>query len=574
MPAHAAQPRTSPSELDAPDVHTVLRERFGHSAFRPGQQQIIRALLAERDVLAVLPTGGGKSLVYQLTSQLLPGLTVVVSPLLALMKDQVESLEEHGVEVGVVNSAQSERESKEDLREVRRGEAKLLYVTPERFDDDEFMDQIRRVRVSLLVVDEAHCVSEWGPSFRPAYLTLGGVVERLGRPTLLALTATATPWVRRDVVDRLRMREPAVVVRGFDRPNLFFEVRRVESEPEEHRLLRELLTGEVGAAAREGGGGGIVYTQTTRAAQETAEWMTEWGFRADYYHGQRKKADRARVQEAFMAGELDAIAATNAFGMGVDKPDVRFVVHRDIPASLEAYYQEAGRAGRDGEPAHCALIYRPNDLGRAAFLAGTRQLTREDVVRAREALRARPAGSLRELSEASGLSRGDLARLVVLLSRHGLVEERRGRVRLLAADFDPDAVSLETEEHRRAYERSRLEMMRGYAELRECRRQYILNYFGEELDAERCDRCDNDLDAGHAAEDTNGQGERAAERGECAPTASPFAINDRVVHKSWGEGTVQRVTDDAITVLFDTVGYKMLATDIVLEKGSLARATG
>ena len=224
-------------------------------------------------------------------------------------------------------------------------------------------------------MDEAHCISEWGHDFRPSYLALKAAAAALGQPVLLALTATATPWVRREIVERLGMRDPDVVVRGVDRPNLFLEVRRVEAEGDDRRVLRELIEGapdryppemaaRIGQAMR---GAGIVYTATTKGAEETAEWLAEWGIPADFYHGQRRKADRERVQEAFMGDRLRVIVATNAFGLGVDKPDVRFVVHRDVPGSLEAYYQEAGRAGRDGEFARCTVIYRPGDLGRAAF---------------------------------------------------------------------------------------------------------------------------------------------------------------------------------------------------------------
>jgi len=225
-------------------LRSLLREQFGHETFRAGQERIVHDLLQGRDVLAVLPTGAGKSLAYQLAAQLLPGLTLVVSPLLALMKDQVDSLEEREIGVSVINSAQPARDSAEALDAVRHGQVTLLYVTPERFDDDEFLAEVGGLEVSLLVVDEAHCISEWGHSFRPSYLALGNVAARLGNPTCLALTATATPWVRRDIVDRLGLRDPDVVVHGTDRPNLFFEVRRVEAEDEDRRVLERLLKGD------------------------------------------------------------------------------------------------------------------------------------------------------------------------------------------------------------------------------------------------------------------------------------------------------------------------------------------
>ena len=374
-------------QLDEAALQALLRRRFGHEEFRPGQKRVIGALLEGRDVLAVLPTGAGKSLVFQLTAQLLPGLTVVVSPLIALMKDQVESIEDLGLDVSVVNSTLSDSAAEEELRKVEDAEAKLLYVTPERFANEEFMLELQDTPVSLFVVDEAHCISDWGHSFRPSYLVLGDVVRRLKRPPVLALTATATPTVRAEIVERLGMRDPEIVVRGTDRPNLFFEVRRVEAEHDDRRVLEGLLLGEQDEYPPETAdrlrtvmqGSGIIYTATTRAAKETAQWLQAWGIAADYYHGQRRKADRERVQEAFMADDTRVIVATNAFGLGVDKPDVRFVIHRDVPSSVEAYYQEAGRAGRDGEFARCTIIYRPGDLGRAAFLSGSGELTREEV---------------------------------------------------------------------------------------------------------------------------------------------------------------------------------------------------
>jgi ATP-dependent DNA helicase RecQ len=473
------------------DLSRLLREQFGHERFRPGQERVIRALLDGRDVIAVLPTGAGKSLTYQLAAQCLPGVTIVVSPLLALMKDQVQSLEERGVAVGSVSSAQTDGETEQDLERVADGEAKLLYVTPERFQSPQFMAHARNLTVSLMVVDEAHCVSEWGHDFRPAYLALAEAADRLGRPPLLALTATAGPWLRDDVTAKLEMREPLLVVRGADRPSLFLESIRVEDERQDRDVLHALLfdppadydagLGERLSTAMQGSG--IVYAATVRGAEETAAWLQEWGVPADCYHGRRRKADRARVQDAFMAGDLRVIAATNAFGLGVDKPDIRFVVHRDVPSSLEAYYQEAGRAGRDGELARCTLIYRAGDLGRAAFLAG----------------------------------RGDPAR--------------------------------------RDFERSRLDLLRQYAETRGCRRRFILNYFGEEHDSDGCHLCDN-----HA-------------RGLVEPPVpAAFRMNERVVHPAWGGGIVQHVESASMVVLFDEVGYKTLDPGVVLERGLLESA--
>ncbi len=553
------------------DLLAVLRDQFGYETFRPGQERAIRNLLAGRDVLALFPTGAGKSMVYQLTAQLLPGVTIVVSPLIALMKDQVESLEALGLPVSVINSTQSAGESEAALDMLRQGRAKLLYVTPERFENQEFMDELRKVQISLFVVDEAHCISDWGHSFRPAYLLLPQAIDRLGKPTLLALTATATPWVREEISERLGLRKPDIVVRGFDRPNLFFEVRRVEQETDDRRVLEMLLLGDAESYGPELAprlneamqGCGIIYTATTKAARETVEWLHEWGIAADYYHGQRKKADRNRVQEAFMSGELRVIVATNAFGLGVDKANVRFVIHRDIPGSVEAYYQEAGRAGRDGDFARCAIIYRPGDLGRAAFLSGSGQLTREEVIQAHAGLVAHPSATLKELEAATGLNKGDLARLIRLLKQARILGEKRGRFRLLVPDFDPEQISLDEEAHRQAYERSRQEMMRCFAENDSCRRRFILNYFGEEAEADRCMMCDNDM-------------RRADEQRvvviEEQVVESIFNMGDRVMHEAWGPGVVQSVDVSSLTVLFENVGYKVLATELIQERGLLTAA--
>ena len=539
-------------------------EQFGHESFRPGQERVIQALLEGRDVLALLPTGTGKSLTYQLTAQLLPGATIVVSPLIALMHDQLDSLSAQGIPVSVINSTQSRGAAMDALELVRQGKTKLLYVTPERFANDEFLAIVCKMDVSLFVVDEAHCISEWGHSFRPAYLELPNAIARLGRPTILALTATATPWIREEITRRLGMRAPEIVVRGVDRPNLFFAVHRVEDESQDRRTLENMLLHAPDDDAPEHErerwqamqGSGIVYTATTRAARETADWLNEWGIAADYYHGQRKKQDREHVQNAFMSGELRIIVATNAFGLGIDKPDVRFVIHRDIPGSPEAYYQEAGRAGRDSERAYAILIYRPGDLGRAAFLSSGGRLDHDDVRAAWPHFLKLENGTRRELQEVTGLSKANFDRLLKALKQARVVADRRGHIQVLQTDIDPEAIPLEDEERRRAYEQSRTDMMRGYAESHDCRREYLLTYFGEDFDGP-CWRCDNCVAGITVKRD---------------PANEPFPLSSRVTHGAWGGGTVIRYEGDKLVVLFDDAGYKSLALDLVQENDLLKPA--
>jgi ATP-dependent DNA helicase RecQ len=350
-------------------------------------------------------------------------------------------------------------------------------------------------------------------------------------------------------------------------------VRRVEDEHRDRHLLEQLLVGDglapdgafgdrLRAAAR---GPGIVYVATTKSADETAGWLREWGIEADSYHGRRRAADRTRVQDAFRDGALRVVVATNAFGLGVDKPDVRFVVHRDVPASVEAYYQEAGRAGRDGEFARCLLLFRPGDLGRAAFLAGGGGVRREDVAAVRMALHAARGGlTQKQLADAAQVSAAEVALLVPMLEREGLVRQARRRVSLAVDDFDPDAVSLEAEERRRAYERSRIDMMRGYADTPDCRRRYVLNYLGEEYDAEACRMCDHSVEP--PAE--GGEPSTAPPEDEL-PDDAPFALGQQVRHAEWGDGAVQRVTADAVTVLFESAGYRTLDVGLVLDGGLL-----
>src|SRR4051794_14838813 len=338
------------------DVQAALSEDFGFPRFRRGQREAVEAALAGRDVLVVMPTGSGKSLCYQLPALMRDDLTIVVSPLVALMQDQVDALRARGLgeRVALVNAQQDGATNAESLARAVGGDVRLLYVAPERFSSPGFVERIARARIGLFVVDEAHCVSQWGHDFRPDYFRLADAARHLGADAIVASTATATPQVATDIVRRLSLREPVRVATGFDRPNLAFGVAR--PAPHEKRpLVAELLRGDDARPA-------IVYAGTRAGSEELTEYLgAELGVPVETYHAGLDRGQRADAQRRFLADDVQVIVATNAFGMGVDKPNVRTVVHASVPASLEAYYQEAGRAGRDGAPARAVLLAENRD---------------------------------------------------------------------------------------------------------------------------------------------------------------------------------------------------------------------
>jgi ATP-dependent DNA helicase RecQ len=338
---------------------TALREVFGHQDFRPGQAEVVEAQLAGRDVLAVAPTGSGKSISYWVPAIVAGGLTLVVSPLIALMKDQVDRLRSLGVAAAFINSTQDRGEQVEALRAAATGQLRLLYVAPERFGRPGFLDRIAGLQVARFVVDEAHCISSWGHDFRPEYRQLGRALAACGRPPVAGFTATATPRVRADVAQSLGMKDPFVMVTGFNRPNLLLSALRCRGETGKREALLARL--------RPGHGRTLVYTGTVAAAEELSGVLAGRGARAAAYHGRLPDEERRRVHDGFTGGAIDVVVATSAFGMGVDLPDIRQVFHCHAPGSLEAYYQEAGRAGRDGEPAECLLLWSPADRDLQSF---------------------------------------------------------------------------------------------------------------------------------------------------------------------------------------------------------------
>ncbi|PIM68015.1 recombinase RecQ [Streptomyces sp. JV178] len=546
------------------ELRRVARERFGWSDLAAEQTEAMEALLDGRDVLVVMPTGSGKSAIYQVPTVLLGGPAVVVSPLIALQRDQVAGLRDSAAPDAVaVNSAQPRSATDRSWRAIRDGEAEYLFLSPEQLTKEGVVEQLRDMGPSLFVVDEAHCVSAWGHDFRPDYLNLGEAAERLGRPPVLALTATAAAPVRADIVEHLHMPEAHVVATGTDRPAIHLAVRTFTDNPVKRQTVAR-WTAQACAP-------GILYTATRKDAETYAERLRQDGVDAEAYHAGMKAADRRRIHDGFMAGAPAVVVATSAFGMGIDKADVRFVAHASVPESLDSYYQEIGRAGRDGEPARAVLFYRPEDLGLQKFLTA-RALDADALRRIMTTLLGQDAPLSRSrTAQLCGLSRRKTSDLLNLLEEAGAVTVEGGRraVRALPGRMADEATveAARVFERRRRVDRSRIEMMRGYAETPTCRRQYLLGYFGEQLDAPcgRCDVCDRDDE--HPA---TGAGHRDAARPP--GHGGPYETNDRVRHAEWGAGTVMRTEEDRLVVLFEQVGYKTLSLTAVRE-GDLLTVT-
>ena len=528
-------------------AHRAAERFFGHDSLLPGQQEAMCALLEGRDVLLVSPTGSGKSLSYQVAGVLLEGVTLVISPLLALQQDQIQGLGTEHPELRAARISSAETETHRDavLERARADDLEFLFLSPEQLANPEVRATLAEVAPSLVAVDEAHCVSTWGHDFRPDYQRLGELLADLGSPPLIAMTATAAPPVRDDIVERLRLRDHELVVTGFERDNIALSVQRVVTAREQEDTVLKLVEANPGA--------GIVYCRTRRSAEEYAELLVGTGRRTAVYHGGLAKKLRASTHDAFLGGEIEIVVATSAFGMGIDKPDIRFVVHAQVPESPDTYYQEVGRAGRDGESATAVLVYRSEDLSLGKFFSGGVP-AEEDVTRVLKAssrLGERSGDErLRSVAEKTGFGPRKAARLL------NLADEVRDSGGPTGSGRRATAAVIARAEAYRRLRQSRVDMMRGYAETDRCRSAYLLAYFGEPADA-LCGMCDNCT--------TGVAGDEAAEH-------DTFRLQTRVAHDEFGEGVVTDVEDDRVTVLFDDVGYRTLSLELVESNGLLAPA--
>lgn len=481
--------KNNPVKIKKALLNKVLKERFGHDSLREGQAEVIESVLAGQHTLAIMPTGAGKSLCYQLPALLMPGTTLVVSPLIALMKDQKEKLDDLSIDALELNSTLKDSEQTENIKTLNKGRTEFLYVTPEKLISKEFLSSLEGIEIDLMVIDEAHCISQWGHDFRPAYLSLVEAWRTLKKPRVLALTATATAEVIEDIKVQLGLPDLRVFCSGVFRKNLHYEAVHVMKETEKIDKIVELLkTLE---------GNGIIYCATVKSAEQIYDYLFERDYPVDIYHGKLSASDRTENRRRFMAGENRIMIATNAFGMGIDKPDIRYIIHFQFPGCLEAYYQESGRAGRDGLPSRCILIYLKQDKRTQSFFLAGKYPNFDDMVQVYSALKVltEKQGSfeIKEVQDMVSVAKTKTRVLIALLRDAGVVTASRNRLKLKRSDLSEAQLTAAVDEYqkKKQADQDKLKQMIIYSQTALCRWKILLEYFGDKTEWERCHHCDN-----------------------------------------------------------------------------------
>ena len=575
--------RVTLNAIPWPEILREGRRRFGIQRLRPGQREVLESVFNERSTLAIMPTGAGKSLTYQLPALFLPKPVVVVSPLIALMQDQQEKAGDAEIAVEKIDSTLTRAEANGAAEAIDQGSARLIYVTPERLENREFLESLMKGGgISLFVVDEAHCISQWGHDFRPAYLGLGDARKALGNPPVLALTATATEEVVSEILTNLDIADATRINAGTARDNLFLSVHPTVNNDAKLARIASLIEREEGT--------GIIYTASVRSANELHDWLKEHGVSVGHYHGRMTARDREHVQQEFMRGDHKVMIATKAFGLGIDKPDIRFVYHFEFPDSLETYYQEAGRAGRDGEPARAVLLYRLEDKRIQSYFMAGRYPKVEELRAVLESLTGgesveetgtvRPVRSAAAIAEQSGVGARRVQVVLHLLRQGRLIRRGRNGYMLESNEVPSDHALhdlLQTYVDRAQNDKARLAEMMHYAETTSCRTQIIRAYFGDP-EGDPCLHCDNCVNAvKHVAAPASALSLDSSDSGvtrvesmhgdilttapETLPVASEpaaFAVGDKVRHRRFGPGKVLDIHEENVLVDFERSGKKRL----------------